>query len=130
MAEYHELREVLRTPTHPNVTAQHEYLVTRETRNRDQPVVCVLIVQYHSGGSFLDRLKYDSSCRGLQLHQDTKTKWIRQLAKALRHTRNVGRSFYSDLRLDNIVLTDRDGIVLVNFEQCGSARLQNSKTYI
>lgn len=119
---YHELRELLRLPSHPNVIAKPLYIVTRQTRNRTKPIVCGFILPYHSGGSLVDRLKCNTPDGSLALSLETKVKWIFQLTSALLHIHNCEEGFYSDLRLDNIVITEENDLVLVDLEQCGSAR--------
>jgi hypothetical protein len=52
------------------------------------------------------------------LHVADQLKWAIQLTSALVHTRDQKR-LYSDLRLDNILLSDTNDLVLVDFEQRG-----------
>ncbi|KAJ3496710.1 hypothetical protein NLG97_g2461 [Lecanicillium saksenae] len=119
---YHELRELLRLPSHPNIVSRPRYIVTRKARNKSENVVCGFILPYYSGGSLLDRLKYSQKVGLTGPNLRTKMKWIFQLTSALRHIHCSENGFYSDLRLDNIVLTEQDDIVLIDWEQCGSAR--------
>lgn len=41
---YHELRELLRIPGHPNLISKPMFIVTRQLRNRTEPVICGLIL--------------------------------------------------------------------------------------
>ncbi|KAG9497253.1 hypothetical protein J7337_012047 [Fusarium musae] len=54
---YHELRELLRLPSHPNLISRPSFIVTRQVPNRHETIVCGFILQYHTGGSLLNRLK-------------------------------------------------------------------------
>jgi hypothetical protein len=120
---YHELRELLRLPSHPNLISRPWFIVTRQVPNRHEAIVCGFMLQYHTGGSLLNRLK---DCAALgeksQLSMHTKVKWIFQLTSALKHIHTCQGGFYSDLRLDNMVITEKEDTVLVDLEQCGSAR--------
>jgi len=46
-------------------------------------------------------------------------RWSRQITKALLHITTQAPVFYCDLRLDNILLSDTDEVLLIDFEQRG-----------
>lgn len=112
---YHELRELLRIPDHPNVISSPKYIVTREVNGLLEPAVCGFILEYHSGGTMFQKLA-DSG----QLPLSVKVKWTRQLLSAMMHVTGPGGSFYSDLKLDNILLSKEGNLVLTDFEQFGA----------
>ncbi|CEF86791.1 hypothetical protein FGSG_04814 [Fusarium graminearum PH-1] len=114
---YHELRELLRMPHHPNVIGKPRYIVTRNGKEREEPVVCGFILEFHSGGTLLDRLSCSSTYP--RITTKDKLKWIRQILQALRHIHCPGGSFYPELRLENIMLSHKNDIVLVDLEQFG-----------
>ncbi|KAI1144781.1 hypothetical protein F4825DRAFT_310526 [Nemania diffusa] len=117
---YHELRELLNIPPHPNIIARPIFIVTRKVRDIEQPAVCGFILQFHTGGSLLHALT-DLSHRP-ELQFATKVKWLRQIISAFRHIHSSANRYYSDLRLDNLVLSGDDDIILVDFEQGGSPK--------
>lgn len=116
---YHELRELLRMPPHPNIAERPWYLVTRQLPGREAPVLCGFILKYYPGGSLLDVLSHSSIKRSLPW--DTKIKWIRQILDVFRHIHAQPDGFYSDARLDNIVLDKQENIIFIDFEQYGSS---------
>lgn len=115
---YHELRELLRMAPHPNIISRPKYLVTRRIRDRMEPVVCGFILEYHAGGNLQDIILKSSPEEPISM--DVKIKWIRQLISVMRHIHGPAKTFYSDLRPENLVLTSGGDIVLVDFEQFGS----------
>ncbi|RYP55008.1 hypothetical protein DL768_000324 [Monosporascus sp. mg162] len=72
---------------------------------------------YHSRGSLRDILPQLRIHGRLRLSDQMK--WSVQLATALEHLRTSSKIYYPDLRLDNIVLSDKSDIVMVDFEQRG-----------
>ncbi|CAP61246.1 uncharacterized protein PODANS_3_11540 [Podospora anserina S mat+] len=121
---YHEMRELLRMPPHPNIMSRPQYIVTRRVSGAEQPIVCGFILRYLPGGSLLEWLTTNQSEPAVYhpLLLQTKIKWIRQIILALGHLYGPAKSFHSALRPDNIVIDENDNIVLVDFEQRGSSR--------
>ncbi|KAI0416122.1 hypothetical protein F5X98DRAFT_201118 [Xylaria grammica] len=117
---YHELRELLNMPPHPNIIARPMFLVMRKVRGMEHPAVCGFILQFHAGGSLLHALTNIPYRHELQLA--TKIKWIRQIISAFLHIHGPANGYYSDLRPDNIVLNSDNDIILVDFEQGGSPK--------
>ncbi|PHH70355.1 hypothetical protein CDD80_6066 [Ophiocordyceps camponoti-rufipedis] len=115
---YHELRQLLVIPQHPNIIARPLHLVTKRCGFGNKVAVVGFTVENHVHGSLRDLIPF------LQLHGQIslkdKVKWSLQLASALRHLRKSMRHFYyPDLRLDNIVLSESGDVVMVDFEQRG-----------
>lgn len=98
------------------------FIVTRQLRNRTESIICGFILWYHTGGFLIDRLNHSALNGSPDLSMNTKVKWIFQLKSALKHIQTCSDGFYSDLRLDNIVITDEEDVLLVDLEQCSSAR--------
>lgn len=114
---YHELRQLLAIPSHPNIVAQPVHLITKKCSFGSKTAVIGFTLEYHVHGSLRDLIPF------LQVHDQVsladKTKWSVQLASALVHLRETTRIFYPDLRLDNIVLSASGDVVMVDFEQRG-----------
>lgn len=114
---YHELRQLLMIPPHPNVISSPRHLVTKKCRFGSKTAVLGFTLENHIHGSLRDIVPF------LQLHGRVtladKAKWSLQLASALTHLRETSGIFYPDLRLDNIVLSQSLDAVMVDFEQRG-----------
>lgn len=114
---YHELRHLLRIEPHPNVIARPGHLITKKCGFGGKVAVLGFTTEYHIHGSLRDLIPF------LQLHNKVsladKTKWSVQLSSALLHLRETTNTFYPDLRLDNIVLSETNDLVMVDFEQRG-----------
>ncbi|EQL02208.1 hypothetical protein G6O67_001680 [Ophiocordyceps sinensis] len=114
---YHELRQLLVMPPHPNVIARPVHLVTKTCSFGSKVAVVGFTVENHVHGSLRDLIPF------LELHGHVSTvdkaKWSLQLASALVHLRETSGIFYPDLRLDNIVLSESWDAVMIDFEQRG-----------
>ena len=75
------------------------------------------LIEYHREGSLRDIL----AVRRLQgtLALDDQLKWASQVVEALQHIKSKGPGWYCDLRLDNILLSDKGDVVMIDFEQRG-----------
>ncbi|KAK4449299.1 ribosomal protein S6 kinase alpha-5 [Podospora aff. communis PSN243] len=114
---YAELRNLLHLEPHPHVISHPDYLVTKYCRFGGKTGVVGFLIPYHRRGSLRDILPL-LRVHG-QLNLTTQLKWAIQLASAVLHVRERGRIFYPDLRLDNVLLSNTDDIVMVDFEQRG-----------
>lgn len=114
---YHELRQLLRIPAHPNVVAKPAHVVTKKCSFGNKTAAVGFTLEYHRHGSLRDLIPF------LQLHDRVtltdKAKWATQLSSALCHLRENTGMFYPDLRMDNIVLSESGDVVMVDFEQRG-----------
>jgi hypothetical protein len=114
---YHELRQLLRIPSHPGIVSKPAHLVTKKCSFGGKVAVVGFTLEWHSRGTVRDLLPF------FRLHNMTslvdETRWSLQLANALVHLRESTGIFYPDLRLDNIVLSDSNDVVMVDFEQRG-----------
>uniref|UniRef100_A0A8H7NA00 Protein kinase domain-containing protein n=1 Tax=Bionectria ochroleuca TaxID=29856 RepID=A0A8H7NA00_BIOOC len=114
---YHELRQLLKISPHPNIVSQPAHLVTKKCSFGGKTAVLGFTLEYHPPGSLRDLIPF------LQLHGNVglqdKVKWAVELSSALVHLRENSKTFYPDLRLDNIVLSADGSVVMVDFEQRG-----------
>ncbi|KAK4240834.1 hypothetical protein C8A03DRAFT_12865 [Achaetomium macrosporum] len=112
-----ELCNLLRMEPHPNIISRPEYLVTKQCRFGGKTAVIGFLLCYHKPGSLRDELPLLRIHGRLPLKRQLK--WATQLTSAVLHTYEQGGMFYPDLRLDNILLSASDDIVMVDFEQRG-----------
>jgi len=112
-----ELRTLLQLEPHPHVISRPEYLVTKYCRFGGKTAVVGFMIRYHAAGSLRDTLPL------LRIHGrltlSAQLKWATQLASGVLHIRERGRTYYPDLRLDNMVLSDADDVIMIDFEQRG-----------
>jgi hypothetical protein len=116
---YHEIKVLLSLPPHPNVIGPPIGLVTmsNNTHKWGDPV-CGFLLEYYELGSmeaFLPR-----SVHNRTLCPQDRVRWSLQLVSALEHIHSQPGMFYSDLKMDNILMRLSDGeisIVLMDFEQ-------------
>lgn len=114
---YTELRNLLQMPPHPHVISRPVRLVTKQCQFGGKNAVVGFIIPYHPGEGLRDTLPL------LRIHGQPalkdQLKWAIQLAQGLLHILNKGQTYYPDLRLDNILLSEAGDIVMVDFEQRG-----------
>jgi hypothetical protein len=92
------------------------HLLTKKCRFGGKVAVVGFMTEYHVAGALRDIIP-ERVIHGT-LHVGDQLKWALQLTSALLHIRKHG-DFYPDLRLDNIVLSKQDDLVMVDFEQRG-----------
>lgn len=116
---YHELRNLLTIPPHPNVLGRPVRLVTKKTRINDRREVVVGFLEpYYSGINLRDSLPLLRINNRLRL--EDQARWARQICSGLLHIREVGKLYYPDMRLDQIVMTpDNKRPVILDLEQRG-----------
>lgn len=112
-----ELRNLLQMEPHPNVISKPRYLVTKRCLFGGKTAVVGFLIPFHEPGSVRDKLPLLRIHDRLRLGQQLK--WAVQLTSAVSHVRERGHMFYPDLRLDNILLTSSDDLVMCDFEQRG-----------
>ncbi|KAK3114206.1 hypothetical protein LTR53_007706 [Teratosphaeriaceae sp. CCFEE 6253] len=114
---YHELRTLVTLPAHPNIIGAPLYLVTIRCRFGGKQGVCGFILHYYPTGSLKATLLARRTS-GISL--TTKLAWARQIGSALIHIQNSPLAFYTNLKLQNIVMVERHGALdacLIDFEQ-------------
>lgn len=114
---YHELRILLSMEPHPNIISRPAHLVTKRCSFGSKTAVLGFTEEFHEPGSLRDAVPL-LAIHG-QLTRQMQLRWSRQLASALVHIRSRARTFYPDLRLDNIVLSRDGDVIMVDFEQRG-----------
>jgi hypothetical protein len=113
---YHELKVLLSLPPHPNMIGPPKGLVT--IAHRDGHRVCGFLLEYYQLGSMDAFLPQSLNNRSLRLQHQVE--WSFQLASALEHIHSQPGMFYSDLKMDNILLSSTNGkisMILTDFEQ-------------
>lgn len=118
---YHELKLLLTMPAHPNIIARPLYIVTSPCHSSGDEGTCGFILQYHPLGSLQNVISLRAHAGTLLLKDQMK--WASQITRALLHVKERAGTFYSELKLDNVLLSSRNGtedVVLVDFEQRGN----------
>jgi hypothetical protein len=114
---YHELSTLLMMPPHPNIISAPLHLITKKVKFGAKIAVVGFTLPYFSKGSLRDLLPKKRIENTLAL--SLQVKWALQVTAALIHIRDRGPGWYCDLRLDNMLLTDNDDLILIDFEQRG-----------
>lgn len=114
---YHELKTLCTIAPHPNVIARPVHIVRKMCQFGGKRAVVGFTTFYHSKGSLRDILPQ------LRIHGhlclSDQVKWSLQIVDALEHLRTSSNTYYPDLRLDNLVLSDKSDVVMIDFEQRG-----------
>ena len=114
---YHELHNLLSITPHPNIIARPKHIVTKKCRFGSKTAVLGFTLEFHPQGSMRDNIPVRRLNGHLTLADQFR--WAKQIISALLHLHETRGPFYPDLRLDNIVLSDSDDAILVDFEQRG-----------
>ena len=114
---YHELKVLLMMDSHPNVIARPHYLVTKRCGFGGKSGVCGFVLDYHPSGTLRDRL-----CRNhhASIKATDQFRWAKQLTSALIHIHQTFPGFFSNLKLNNIVMALEGQslqAMLIDFEQ-------------
>ncbi|OBT69783.1 hypothetical protein VE03_00728 [Pseudogymnoascus sp. 23342-1-I1] len=112
---YHELISLLRLPEHGNII-RPLYLATKKCGFGGKEGVVGMLLPFHRAGCLRDVLSLRS--RAGTLEWSDQVRWAKGLVSALLHVVRQG-GYYSDLRVDNVVLAENGEAVLVDFEQRG-----------
>ncbi|KAI2470015.1 hypothetical protein F4781DRAFT_197459 [Annulohypoxylon bovei var. microspora] len=113
---YHELKTLCTIEPHENIIIRPMHIVTKRCNFGTKRAIAGFTTFYHSKGTLRDVLPL-SRVHG-QLRRVDQLKWSIQLTKALEHLTRSG-TYYPDLRLDNIVLSESFNVIMVDFEQRG-----------
>lgn len=112
---YHELKNLMTMPPKETIMGRPQYLVTIPTLE----TICGFLMTYYPGGDLSEILLERRLAGTLKMSQQLS--WARQLTSSLIHVRDSPAKFYSDLRMDQIVLSAQpDGselATLLDFEQ-------------
>lgn len=114
---YHELKTLCTIEPHPNIIARPVHVVLKAVQFGAKKAVVGFTTIYHPKGSLRDILP-QLRIHG-QLCLSDQIKWSLQIVNALEHLRSTSNTYYPDLRLDNLVMSDKSDVVMVDFEQRG-----------
>ncbi|KAI1083304.1 hypothetical protein F5B20DRAFT_455129 [Whalleya microplaca] len=114
---YHELKVLCTLEPHTNIITRPIHIVTKMCHFGGKKAVAGFTTFYHSKGTLRDVLPQWRIHH--QLRAADQLKWSIQLTSALEHLRRRSGTYYPDLRLDNIVLSEQSDVVMVDFEQRG-----------
>jgi len=119
---YHELKTSMTIPPHGHIISAPLYVVTKKHRFGGKVGVCGFILPYFTGGTLRHALITGAhSNRGVSFRD--RIRWVNQIIAALIRIRSTPSRFYTDLKLNSILLTKYGGglgALLVDFEQRGS----------
>ena len=118
---YHELKMLLTVPAHQNLLTRPLYIVTKKGRFGGKVGVCGFLMEYYPLGTLRDMLRQDHSSHEPFNLRD-RFRWARQLTSVLQHISTTNLGFYPDLKPDNVLLRDDDGVInttLIDLEQRG-----------
>ena len=113
---YHELKVLLTLPTHKNIAVRPLHLVSIQSEAKNDDVICGFLLPYFRGGSLDEVLPKRRLANSL--HLSLRLKWCDDIIQALIHVKSHGQ-FYSDLKMDNIVVDRTQGVesaTLIDFE--------------
>ncbi|QKX62261.1 uncharacterized protein TRUGW13939_09420 [Talaromyces rugulosus] len=118
-ALYHEIKMLLSIDRHPNIIERPVKLVTTQTDAMSEARVCGFLLPYYDKGAMqeaLPRLRLQG-----ELKLQDQLRWSKQLTAALKYIHSSPALFYSDLKMDNVLLAhDENGklkAVLADLEQ-------------
>lgn len=113
---YHELKILLTMRPHPNIIARPLYVVTRMDRYGGDDKVYGFLLEYHSRGNLANEL--ERRLRQGTLYIKDQLRWAHQITSTLMFIVKTPTRFYSELKPDNILLSDPDEqVILIDFEQ-------------
>lgn len=120
---YHELKMLITMDPHRHIMPAPVYVVTKKTRFGGKSGVCGFILSYIRDGTLRDALGKGSLHSRSVISLRDRVRWSKQLLSALRHISSGPMGFYTDLKPNNVLLSEHEsemGVVLVDFEQRGS----------
>ncbi|KAK5449839.1 hypothetical protein LTS15_008411 [Exophiala xenobiotica] len=119
---YHELHFLLSAGAHPHLMQRPLALVVKQNAFGGKRGVVGFVLRHCTGGSIRDILP--ARQRAGTLTSTVKLDWCRQVTAALLYTFETAKTFFSDLRPDNVLLDHahdgRERLVLCDFEQRGN----------
>lgn len=113
---YNELRQLLLIPEHSNIISRPRHLIVKPSVFGEL-VVVGFTLDYHPLSCARDHLGFRRQ-HGMSTLKN-EVKWCLQITSAMIHLRETRGTYYPDLRLDNILLTEDQDFVMVDFEQRG-----------
>jgi len=113
---YHELKLLLAMPEHAGIMSRPLYLVTGKTRHGEEKVFG-FILPYYRRGNLADILGHGKHIGSLSLKDQLR--WARQVTQTLKVINSPPAKFYSELKVDNLLVNEDGNIVFIDFEQSG-----------
>lgn len=113
---YHELKMFLTLPHSPVLAAKPHFVVGLDSGSDGEDIVCGLLLHYYMKGS-MDDILPERRLAG-KLEMSAQLGWCLDITRALMSIQSFGQ-FYSDLKLDNVVLNgpdEQESAVLIDFE--------------
>ncbi|KAI1390163.1 uncharacterized protein F4822DRAFT_226780 [Hypoxylon trugodes] len=114
---YHELKTLCTIEPHANIIQRPMHIVTKRCNFGTKRAVAGFTTFYHLKGTLRDILPHLRAHD--KLRRVDQLKWSVQLTNALEHLKTRSGTYYPDLRLDNIVLSENSDVIMVDFEQRG-----------
>lgn len=114
---YNELRQLLLITPHDNIISRPRHLIVKPSVFGGELLVIGFTLEYHKLSCARDHLGFYRRQNISSLRREVN--WCLQITSALIHLRETRGTYYPDLRLDNILLTDNLDFVMVDFEQRG-----------
>ncbi|KAI1190654.1 hypothetical protein F5B17DRAFT_49642 [Nemania serpens] len=114
---YHELKTLCTVEPHANIISRPIHLISKACSFGGKHAIVGFTTFYHRRGSLRDilpQLRIHNSLR-----REDQLKWSIQVTQALEHLRTRSSTYYPDLRLDNLVMSEDFDVVMVDFEQRG-----------
>lgn len=116
---YHELKVLFTQPHSQHTVDSPAYLVTTFSSEHNEERVCGFLMKYYNLGTLATTLPMRRRDGTLTLKKQLQ--WAKDVTSALLHVTSNSAKFYSDLRMDNLVLDDQtdrpETAVLIDFEQ-------------
>ncbi|KAF4498018.1 kinase-like domain [Fusarium agapanthi] len=118
---YHELKTLMAIKPHPNIILSPIYPVTKRCGFGGRRGVCGMILKYYRRGTLRRWLKEHRQIPS-EISHTTKGSWAKQIVSALIHIKNHGPGYYTNLKLDNVVVAESHDysvlkVVIIDFEQ-------------
>jgi serine/threonine protein kinase len=116
---YHELKLLLTMPPHSNIMPRPLFLVINKDRYSTENKVYGFVMEYRSQGNLADMLAERAEKGTLELKDQFN--WARQITSTMIFIKESPARFYSELKPDNLVLSDgAERVILIDFEQMGN----------
>lgn len=119
---YHELKQLLSMTYCDNIVPKPLAIITKKVAFGSKRGVCGMLLPYYPAGNLAQALRPGSDLQEM-VDNTTKFRWAFQIASALLHVQSSPVGYYSDLKLDNVMLVRRGSrydAVLIDFEQRGA----------
>ncbi|KAF0317591.1 hypothetical protein K4K61_012688 [Colletotrichum sp. SAR11_59] len=114
---YHEMKLLLSAKPHPSIMSRPVHLVTKQCTFGSKVAVLGFTLEFHRYGTMRDIVPFLQASNTLTPAEQFK--WATQITSGVVHYRETSGTFYPDLRLDNVVLSENRDAIMCDFEQRG-----------